>query len=74
MIVKMIRHSILYKMFRMLQVVSRWTGSYRERKLISQISKDDHNKSKVAKWLKSTDVSEYLPRSIISAHCQNILL
>jgi len=28
----------------------------RERMLISQISKHDHNKSNVAKWLKSTDI------------------
>ncbi len=35
-------------------------GSKWERKLVSQMSKDDHNKSNVAKWLKSTDISKYI--------------
>jgi hypothetical protein len=34
--------------------------TFRDRKLQSQMSKHDHNKSNVAKWLKSTDISKYL--------------
>ncbi len=41
----------------------------RERKLVSQMSKDDHNKSNVAKWLKSTDISKYLTVANTLAYC-----